>query len=513
MLGCATRYVARVFATSLALAATPPASRADALKLHPENTRYFLFNNRPLVLLTATEHYGSVLNRAFDFEKYLDDAVLHRMTMTRTFLLFRELQGARNPSSPCKPESPDYLAPFPRTGPGKALDGEPIYDLDQWNREYFDRLKRFLDAAAKRGIIVELTIFSNTYADNIWALNPFRAENNKQKVGRIGWQEYTSLRDPELVRRQAEYARKIVRETAAYDNIYYEICNEPGGAIPDHPSAADVDAWQQEMGRAIRDELEKLKQRRLIAGQQAFAYQPKFRFPLNETYSGSLFDIVNVHPLPDTELRGQLYQLGNFMSKELMLAEMQQFTAKAYQEGKPTVMDEDNAASLYRDQVGWSIHRKRAWTTLLNGGHYDYIDFSITVGSEAGTPASRRGIRDWMEHLSEFIAGFDFVHARPDLDWIQSKPEQVVASALVVQNTDYALYLADSREVTDTSAGQPIKGTIAFKLPAGRFLVRLYSPVSGEYSPGWVISGGGRSEFQLPPFEHDLVLRVTRTAR
>jgi hypothetical protein len=201
------------------------------------------------------------------------------------------------------------------------------------------------------------------------------------------------------------------------------------------------------------------------------------------------------------------------MSKELMLAEMQQFTAKAYQEGKPTVMDEDNAASLYRDQVGWSIHRKRAWTTLLNGGHYDYIDFSITVGSEAGTPASRRGIRDWMEHLSEFIAGFDFVHARPDLDWIQSKPEQVVASALVVQNTDYALYLADSREVTDTSAGQPIKGTIAFKLPAGRFLVRLYSPVSGEYSPGWVISGGGRSEFQLPPFEHDLVLRVTRTAR
>ena len=101
--------------------------------------------------MTATEHYGSVMNRPFDFEKYLDDAAAHKMTMTRTFLLFRELQGARNPSSPAKPESPDYIAPFPRTGPGKALDGEPIYDLDQWNPEYFDRLRRFLTPRRNAG--------------------------------------------------------------------------------------------------------------------------------------------------------------------------------------------------------------------------------------------------------------------------------------------------------------------------------------------------------------------------
>ena len=61
---------------------------------------------------------------------------------------------------------------------------------------------------------MELTVFSNTYADNIWALNPFRAENNKQHVGRIQWQEYISLTDPELVRRQAAYARKMIQETS-----------------------------------------------------------------------------------------------------------------------------------------------------------------------------------------------------------------------------------------------------------------------------------------------------------
>ncbi len=484
----------------------------EAVKIHPENAKYFLFRGKPLALITATEHYGSVINRPFDFEKYLDDAASHRMTLTRTFLLFRELQGPRNPSSPCKPESPDYIAPFPRTGPGKAMDGEPIYDLDQWNPEFFDRLHRFLDAASRRGIVVELTVFSNTYADNLWALNPFRAENNKQHVGRIQWQEYISLTDPELVRRQAAYARKIIQETSQYDNVYYEICNEPGGGIPGHVSLAQIDAWQDEMGRVMRDELRRLNRPHLIAGQQAFSYSPKFRFPLDLTYSGSMFQIVNVHPLPDTELRGHLYQLGNFMSKELMLADVALFCRAAYGEPKPTVLDEDNAASLYRDPVGWTIHRKRAWTALLSGAHYDYIDFSITVGSETGTATSRRGIRNWMQHLSEFMDSFDYVHAKPDLDWIKATPEHTVASVLAIADRDYAVYLADSREVADPFAGKPISGTIVFQAPPGRFLARLYSPVSGEYSPGLLVQGGATTTFHLPKFEHDTVMRLTRIA-
>jgi hypothetical protein len=51
-----------------------------------------------------------------------------------------------------------------------------------------------------------------------------------------------TLRNPELVRKQSAYARKIIQETSAYDNVYHEICNEPGGGLPGHASAADVDA-------------------------------------------------------------------------------------------------------------------------------------------------------------------------------------------------------------------------------------------------------------------------------
>lgn len=497
-----------VLCSLLACSLAPLSLAAQALRINPDNPRYFLFRGKPLFLLSASEHYGSVINRPFNFEKYLDDAAEHKMTMTRTFLLFRELQGARNPSSPCKPESPDYIAPFPRTGPGKALDGEPIYDLDQWNPEYFDRLHRFLDAASSRGIVVELTVFSNTYGENIWALNPLRAENNKQHVGKVEWPEYLSLKDPELVGRQSAYARKIIDETSGYDNVYYEICNEPGGAVKGHIPPSDVDAWQEEMGRVIRGELRRLNRPHLISGQQAFAYSPKFRFPLDQTYSQSLFDIVNVHPLPDTDYAGTLYQLGAFMSKELTLPEIVRFCRAVFIQKKPTVLDEDNTASIYRDPTGWTIHRKRAWSTLFSGSNYDYIDFSITVGSEAGTPLSRKDLRSWFQHLSEFMSSFDYVHAVLAPDWVQQLPANVTPSSLAVTDRDYVAYLADSREVTDPSAGGAIQGTVKLTLPPGHFSVSLYSPVTGEASPALAIENN--ASLTLPPFHDDIVIRAQR---
>ncbi len=342
--------------------------------------------------------------------------------------------------------------------------------------------------------------------NNIWALNPFRAENNKQHIGKVEWPEYLSLKDPELVSRQSAYARKIIDETSGYDNVYYEICNEPGGAVKGHIPPSDVDAWQVEMGRVIRDELRKLNRPHLISGQQAFTYSPKFRFPLDQTYSQSLFDIVNVHPLPDTDYAGTLYQLGAFMSKELALPEIVRFCRAVYSQKKPTVLDEDNTASMYRDPTGWTIHRKRAWSTLLNGSHYDYIDFSITVGSEAGTPLSRKDLRTWFQHLSEFMSSFDYIHAALAPDWVQQLPANVTLSSLAVTDRDYVAYLADNREVTDPSAESAISGTVKLALPPGHFIVSLYSPVTGESSPA--LSVDSNATLTLPAFRNDIVIRA-----
>ncbi len=497
-------------ALTLALASGLCAQDQHAVKIDPQNPKYLLFRGRPLLLISASEHYGSVINRPFDFEKYLDDAAAHKITMTRTFLLYRELQSARNPSSPCKPESPDYIAPYVRSGPGRALDGEPIYDLDQWNPEYFERLHRFLNAASKRGIVVELTVFSNTYADSIWALNPLRKENNKQHVGDVEWEDYTSLKNKDLAERQRTFARKIIEETSGYDNVYYEICNEPGGAVPGHATPADVDAWQDEMARVMRDELQRLGRPHLLSGQQAFSYGSKNLFALDASFAGKTFDIVNDHPLPETNFDGHVYDMGNFMSKELRLNQVAAFCKAAFPFPKPAVLDEDNTASMYRDSTGWTIHRKRAWTALMNGCHYDYIDFSITVGNETGTADSQRGIRTWMQHLSEFMETLDFMHGKPDTGWISDFPSEIVVSGMVVQGGEYVAYLADARELNDADAGGSIEGRITLSLPAGDYDVSLYSPVAGEASPAISVRGGAQIEVTLPKFEQDIVVRATR---
>ncbi len=51
---------------------TARAATERTLSLHPENPHYFLFRDRPAVLISSGEHYGAVLNLDFDYVKYLD---------------------------------------------------------------------------------------------------------------------------------------------------------------------------------------------------------------------------------------------------------------------------------------------------------------------------------------------------------------------------------------------------------------------------------------------------------
>lgn len=512
-----------LFASSIAsiAGAAEPAGESTGeegtpITVHPENPRYFLFRGKPLLLITATEHYGSVVNRSFDFRRYLTDAANKKQTLTRTFLLFRELATERNPHSPLKIGAADFIAPWPRTGPAKADDGAPVWDLDQWNGEFFDRLHAFLSSASELGIVVELTLFSNTYTEHVWSLNPLKAANNKQSVGKVAWPDYNSLRNKELVERQLAYVRKIVAETHRYDNVYYEICNEPCGGLKPSESGEEfatveeVDAWQQEIGRAIREELAKTSSRHLVFGTVTMDYTG-YHQNVDANFSGTMVDVVNVHPLPNHTLDGRTYDMGGFMARQLNLGELRDFCLAAAAHRKPCVLDEDNCATFYRDDVGWTIHRKRAWTALLCGAHYNFIDFSIQAGSETGTPQSQQKIRTWMRHLSEFIYSFDFIHAKPAPEWVEKTPEHVVVSALVKQGADYVAYLADAREVTDSNLGRPISGSVAFRLPAGDYRIQSFSPVTGEYSPPRTVQGGlDPITFELPSFRNDIALRVTR---
>jgi Cellulase (glycosyl hydrolase family 5) len=491
------------------------------IRIHPQNSKIFEFRGQPLVLLTATEHYGAVINRPFDIKRYLADAADKKITLTRLFMLFRELQTTINPYSTCKPETQDFVAPFVRTGPGRARDMELKYDLDQPNPEFFERLHQFLSIASDYGVIVEVVLLSNAYAEHVWELNPLHPANNINSLPQIPWYDTMSRRHAALFERQAAHVRRIVTETNKYDNIIYEICNEPGGNFnAESPSCAEVDKWLEALIGVVCDAEKNLPNKHLIAGQQAFAYIP-WEQHMQKTFQDMPYDIVNVHPLPNTTYGGKSFALGQFMSKQLGLRALRDFGLATYAEPKPMNQDEDNIASQYKDYDGWTIHRKRAWVTLLTGGHYDYIDFSIHPHLETGTPASQAHIRSWMKVLSQFVHSFDLVNARPLPGFVAQYPEFTPPIAFGVAGSDYAIYLPDERELTaardleDTTlvspdAGSTISGIIVVNLPPGDYQVACYDPQTGVYSPSIPLAGGPNATVHLPEFRHDIAVRIRR---
>ncbi|MEK7994647.1 MAG: hypothetical protein AAB403_12655, partial [Planctomycetota bacterium] len=82
----------RVFLCALLLLLVGAAVHAPAsgrlvtpIRLHPDNPHYFLWRDRPTILITSGEHYGAVLNRRFDYKKYLQTLESLGFNLTRTF--------------------------------------------------------------------------------------------------------------------------------------------------------------------------------------------------------------------------------------------------------------------------------------------------------------------------------------------------------------------------------------------------------------------------------------------
>ncbi|MEO7368740.1 MAG: DUF6298 domain-containing protein, partial [Gemmatimonadaceae bacterium] len=513
-------HLSAAFVAAGLAAGTCAAEEFRPVRLHPQNPRVFEFRGKPLVLITATEHYGAVMNRPFDFERYLGDAAEKRMTLTRLFVLYRELQTALNPYSTCKPESTDYISPYPRMGPGLANDRLAKFDLDHWNPEFFDRLKRFLTCASRSGIVVEVTLFSNTYGADVWALNPLNPLNNINDTEMIVPAEFLSVRHPNLFSRQQALVRKVVAECNPFDNVILEICNEPSSnlaAVPAagaraNPDAVEMDAWQGEIAHIIRETEAVLPLQHLISGQASYttpAILSSKGLSLTSSFKTMPVDIVNVHTFNNTSYEGTSFDIGNFMTGELRLKGLRELFLATSGERKPLNLDEDNAAARFTDVSGWTIHRKRAWTTVLCGGHYDMIDFSIQNRLETGTPESRAHLRSWMKHLSGFAHSLDLARSRPLKGLVTVAPPNTVVSALGVESEDYAIYVADAREAAEPGCGEAIRGEIVLSLPRGRWRVTTLSPVTGEISSQPSIDGG-EAHVELPGFRHDLALRLKR---
>jgi hypothetical protein len=479
--------------------------------IHPQNNKIFEYNGKPTVLLCATEHYGSVMNRPFDYEAYLRYCHETGQNYTRLFLLFRELQTPVNPHSTCKPESTDYISPYVRSGPGSSADGLPKYNLDMWNPEFFERLHDFMAIAAKCNVIVEVTLFSNNYTNDLFALIPFGKNANINDVGCESFQTFMTDKDSLVYKYQLKYVEKIVSELNQYDNFFFEICNEPVSFTPELALADEINGWQQNLIDYIRKLESGMPKTHLIAVTECWVFneQKKTEAGTDKTFRQLTADIANVHPLENIVYNGKSYDIGLFMSKQLCLEELKGYCMDTWSEGKPLNIDEDNIASRFMDYEGWTIHRKRVWTALFSGAHYDYIDFSIGIHCPEGTPESQKHLHEWYKAIRGYMVAVDILECKPLEDIIAGCPKEVLCSVFGKPGKQYNIYIADKRELDDNACGEIISGEILLNLAEGAYNIKYFSPEKG-IAISEESALGSPVKLSLPEFRHDLVIQLNK---
>ena len=84
------------------------------LKLYSPNPHYLEFRGRPAPLIGSGEHYGAVLNSAFDYRAYLDAVAAAGLNLTRTFSgTYRELPGEFGiADNTLGPDPAHYIGPW-----------------------------------------------------------------------------------------------------------------------------------------------------------------------------------------------------------------------------------------------------------------------------------------------------------------------------------------------------------------------------------------------------------------
>jgi len=421
-------------------AATPPqgGSAPRPIALHDSNPHYFQWRGRPTILITSGEHYGAVMNLDFDYRRYLDTLSAGGMNYTRVFSgAYVEPQGAFNIArNTLAPRAGRFIAPWPRsTQPGYANGGNR-FDLTRWDDAYFTRLKDFIAYAAGKNIVVELTLFCPMYEEMQWALSPMNAANNINGLGTVARTDvYTLDKHGGLLAVQESLTRKLVTELNGFDNLFYEICNEPyfGGITT---------AWQHHIADVIVEAERGLPARHLIA----------------QNISNGSAKVVEPHPAvsifnfhyatpPDTV--GLNYALGKVIG------------------------DDETGFRGTSD----AVYRAEAWDFIIaGGGLYNNLDYSFVAGQEDGTfeyPASQPGggspaLRRQLKILKDFIEGFDFVRMSPDDSAVRGGvPPGGSARALTERGRAMAIYVRK-------------------QIPTGPWSARwtgvLEAPATGEYA-------------------------------
>jgi len=460
---------------------------AGPLRVSPKNPRYFTDETGRAIYLTGAHTWSNFKDMGrsdppppFDFTAYLNFLQKHNHNFIRlwTWELSKFIYGGESIFA----GEPIYAWPFPwpRTGPGKALDGKPKFNLKLFNEDYFERLRSRVVAAGKRAFYVSIMLFEGhglhaSLPPWCWDGHPFNIHNNVNGIdgdpnGDGQGLETHTLEIPGVTSLQEAYVRKVIDAVGDLDNVLYEITNESG---------AYSTKWQYHMIDFIH-EYEKNKPKQHPVG-MTFQWAKEYK-GTNENLLGSPAEWVS--PNPEGGYRDN-----------------------------PPAPDGSKVILSDTDHL-WGIggNPQWVWKSFCRGLNPLFMDpYSVPERTKTSdTKDQQKGI--WTDHLSGEPAvdpkwdpirknlGYTLSYARRMnlVDMVPSNELAFSQYCLANPRTEYLVYLPDGGKVTVNL--QAVPGTLK---------VEWFNPDTGETRPSGTTTGGASREFTAP-FSGDAVLYLSQ---
>ncbi len=354
---------------------TPPIS------LHPSNPHYFLFRGAATVLIGGGEHYGAVINSDFDYDTYLRAVKADGGNVVRTWSgSYCEPPNAftiqRNTLAPADGK---FLAPWARSNTPGYIGGGHRFNLTEWSADYFRRLHAYMALASELGIVVNFGLFSFEYGEEIWARSPMHGDANVNGVGTGVTHLGVFLgNNSALLATQLGLVTKLVRELSKYDNVMFEIINEPYSK-----DGAVTASWQAQIAATIKAEHTGHLVMQNIHNEQALVTASDLDHNV---------DVLQFHyAVPNASLAN--YALGRAIG----------YDETGFKGSEP------------------GRYRRAAWAWFMSGGStFNNLDYSFTVGHEDGEDSTNKApgsnqpvIRKQLAALHAFMNRLDFLNMQP----------------------------------------------------------------------------------------------------
>jgi len=467
---------------------------AQPVRLHPDNSHYFEYNGKPRVFITSAEHYGAVLNQDFDYKKYLKTLHEEGMDYTRIFtgVYVENAASFGIEKNTLAPLEDKVITPWARSSEPGYINGGNKFDLEKWNPRYFERLHDFVATAEKYDIIVEVTFFSSIYRDDYWEYSPFHHNNNINDTDSIDRILVHTRQNGNLFNYQEAMVRKITMELNNYENIIYEIQNEPWAdqegelfllnktVIPKEDQkwytrtnqASELSLqWQSAIASIVRDEESKLTQKHLIAQNYCNYAQP---IPEAEKH----IDIMNFHYVWPEAVHWN------------------------YGYNRPISFDESGFS-----QNEEATYRKQAWRFILAGGAiFNNLDYSFVAGHEDGSfeenaspGLGTKSLRKQFKFLKEFMADLNFITMEPANHLIKHAPG-FIYQGLAEAGKSYAYYFEGAGDIN-----------VKLKVENGSYNIVWWNPeIDKMISSNSLTAKNEILEIYGPEVKEDVVLKISK---